>query len=104
MSSVNVLAEFSVLLLVAQSQVKSQKGNDKEQCRVAAEMDGEGFEVARIVVEEDLGSSGVTGTPSEEVKSDADGLFGLPANISSQQAHTETLCSPEGEDDPVADE
>lgn len=104
MGGIDILAELPVLLLVAESQVESQKGNDEEKGRVAAKMDGKGLEVAGIVVEEDLGARGVSSTPGEEVHGDADRLLGLASDVSGKHTHSETLRGPESEDNPVTDE
>jgi hypothetical protein len=103
MGIVDLLAKLTVLFLVAEREVESQERNDEEQGRVASKVDGERLEVARIIVEEDLGTNCVTRAPCDEVHCDADRLFSLPSHITREHTHSETLCSPEGEDDPVAD-
>lgn len=67
-------------------------------------MNGQRLEVARVIVEEDLGANSVAGAPGKKVHGDADGLLGLPSDITRQHGHTETLGCPKGKDDPVADE
>jgi hypothetical protein len=103
--AVNLLAKLSILLLVAMRQIPSEECNGADQDGVAAQVDGESLAVAgSIAIKEDLGTSGVTGTPCEEVHGNADRLLRLPSNITCQHGHSQTLCSPESEDNPVTDE
>lgn len=99
---VDLGAELAVLLVVAVDQIPAQEQDDDDQHAVAAQVDRQRLEVARRVAgEEDLGACGVAGAPREEVHGDADGLLGLPAHVSRQHGHAQTLRGPEGEDDPV---
>lgn len=100
----DIFAKLTILLLVAEREIKSQKGNDEDKSRIAAEMDSQGLEVARVVVEEDLGASSVASAPGEEVHGNAYRLLGLTSNISREHGHAETLGCPESKDDPVTDQ
>lgn len=102
MRSVCLLAKLAVLLIVAMHKVPPQEQNDCDQNTVAAQVNRQGLDVARCVtVKEDLRPCGVSGAPCKEVHCDADRFLGLSADVACQHRHAETLCSPEGEDNPV---